>query len=133
MSTLNLTKTHHMALTGGDYLEAIYDVSTARQETSVRSVDIARSLGVAKPTAHVALTSLREEQLVTQTPYGRVALTPAGAEMARELERFCKAMRIFLANELGTDKETAHEEAGLMEHALSRETMRKWTALLGGS
>lgn len=133
MSTLNLAKSHHMSMTREDYLEAIYDVSVAHRETSVRSVDIARSLGISKPTACVALASLREERLVTQAPYGRVTLTTAGVEMACELRSFCKAMQSFLADELGTDAETAHDEASLMEHALSRETMRRWTALLGDS
>ena len=41
-----------------------------------------------------------------------------------------QSLRNFLVNDLGVDFETADEEACLMEHAISQDTMKKWVDFL---
>ena len=53
----------------------------------VASKDIARLLGVRKPTVHNTLAALKQRGMIDKERYGDVRLTAEGAELARELER----------------------------------------------
>jgi Mn-dependent DtxR family transcriptional regulator len=50
------------------YLEAIVELDA--QSKAVRSVDIARYLGVTKPSVSRAMTNLKAAGLILQEPYG---------------------------------------------------------------
>ena len=114
---------HALTKAGEDYLEAIYVLSLGREDGSVRSVDVAEDLKVSKASVNKALSLLKEEGMVNQEHYGKVTLTEEGRSYARLVWRAHRALRAFLADVIGVDYETADEEACLMEHALSRNTM----------
>lgn len=120
---------HSLTMAAEDYLEAIYRLVTEGDvvdNAGVRSVDVAELLGVSKASVNKALTSLRENGMIEQARYGRVRLTDTGFEYARDVwHRHC-TLRLFLTHELGVDEKTADEEACLMEHALSADTMCRW-------
>lgn len=111
-----------------DYLESIYRIMKEQPEDnrSVRSVDVAEQLGVSKASVSKALSSLRQAGMVEQTRYGRVWLTEEGEAYARRVWRSHRVLRAFLSNELGVDSEVADEEACLIEHYLSEDTMNRW-------
>ena len=54
---------------------------------TVSSVEVARALGVKKPSVARMLETLQEKGLAEKERYGKLALTPAGAETARRYRR----------------------------------------------
>lgn len=125
------TETHgpnSLTMAGEDYLESIYRLMTEQSEDAhaVRSVDVAEQLGVSKASVNKALAYLRESGMIEQARYGRVTLTEQGEVYARDVWLRHRTLRAFLTQELGVDEETADEEACLMEHNLSEDTMRRW-------
>ena len=54
---------------------------------AVSSVEVARALGVKKPSVTRMLETLQEKGLAEKERYGKIALTPAGAETARRYRR----------------------------------------------
>lgn len=122
-----------LTMAGEDYLESIYrliEEGHGTAEEGIRSVDVSEDLGVSKASVSKALSYLKEQGMVEQARYGRVLLTPKGTEYARDVWRRHRALRRFLMEELGVDAETADEEACLMEHDLSVDTMEKLYAYL---
>lgn len=130
MKRTELPNGHLLSMAGEDYLESIYRLSTSDEAVSglaeVRSVDIAEQLDVSKASVSKALSALREAGMIEQRRYGRIMLTEEGAAYARRVWRTHRVLRAFLQGELGVDEDTADEEACLIEHYLSEDTMDRW-------
>ena len=111
-----------LSRTKEDCLESIYVLGRSRK--IVRSVDVANSLGITKPSVSVMLRSLEEEGYVSKAPQSELfelSLTEKGRELAEQLyERHCffEEMLIWA----GVQRETADQEACALEHALSQES-----------
>ena len=106
-----------------------YDLNLAQDdsfEQGVRSVEVADQLGVSKASVSKALSILKDNGMVEQARYGRVLLTGEGMAYARRVWRSHRVLRAFLAGELGVDEQVADEEACLMEHYLSDDTIGRW-------
>lgn len=118
---------HSLTRAGEDYLESIYRLSleSAEGDKSVRSVDVAEQLEVSKASVNKALSQLKEMGMVVQSRYGRVVLTEEGEAYAKVVWRSHRALRTFLEHDLGVKPEIADEEACLMEHVLSGDTMQR--------
>lgn len=123
----NAKDDHSLTRAGEDYLESIYRLSldSGEPDGSVRSVDVADQLEVSKASVNKALNQLKDMGMVTQSRYGRVTLTSEGEKYAKIVWRSHRALRAFLQTDLGVEPETADEEACLMEHALSANTMTR--------
>lgn len=129
MTRNDLPRGHKLSMAGEDYLETIYRIMTSSPqgaEGGIRSVDVAEQLGVSKASVSKALSTLKEAGMVEQTRYGRVSLTPAGEVYARRVWRSHRVLRTFLTGELGVDSDVADEEACLIEHYLSEDTVNLW-------
>lgn len=128
MARTDLPNGHGLTMASEDYLESIYRIMKEQPEgdRSVRSVDVAEQLGVSKASVSKALSSLRQAGMIEQTRYGRVWLTKEGEAYARRVWRSHRVLRAFLSDELGVDREVADEEACLIEHYLSEDTMNRW-------
>lgn len=113
-----------------DYLEAIVELEESQGKQEIRSVDIAALLDVSKASVNKALSTLRSDGYIEQERYGRITLTDAGRAYGKEVWERHQSLRNFLVNDLGVDFETADEEACLMEHAISQDTMKKWVDFL---
>ncbi|MGI6151761.1 MAG: metal-dependent transcriptional regulator [Christensenellales bacterium] len=111
-----------------NYLEVIYNLS--KDTGSVRSVDVANSLGVSKASVNKAVSILREAGMVEQELYGAITLTPLGESRAREVFRRHCTIKRFLIRILGVSEEVAEKDACRMEHVISAETMRLLTDYL---
>ena len=104
-----------------DYLEAIYNLSSAERQTAqVR--DIARTLGVTMPSVVKAIRELMRLGLVAHEPYGGVDLTDKGKRLAKSVLGRHVLLRDFLVR-LGVGPRNADRDACMMEHILSAETI----------
>ena len=114
-----------------DYLEAIIMLGGA-EEVPVRSVDVAKQLGVSKASVNKAVGLLKERGLVEQPYYGDITLTSAGVEYGEAIYKRHRYLTTFLSKALGIDPEVAEDEACRMEHAISDDSFEKWVAYIEG-
>jgi DtxR family Mn-dependent transcriptional regulator len=98
-----------------EYLEAIYKMSLNGE---VRPTQVAEALAVSGPTVTATLRRLESADLITR-PGGGVALTPTGLREAIEVVRRHRLAERFLVDALQLPWESVHEEACLLEHAMS--------------
>ena len=134
MQTTAASSELHLTVANEDYLECIVRIVREHPEEGegVRSVDIATRLDVSKASVNKAVTALKAAGLVEQSHYGKVALTDRGREVGEAVWRRHRMLRAFLVQELGVEYERADREACMMEHALSEDTMQRWTSYLEG-
>ena len=96
-----------------------------------RIADIARSMGVAHPTATKAVARLKREGLATSRPYRGVFLTPAGEAMAEKARQRHRIVHDLLLA-IGVPAEAAELDAEGIEHHVSEETLKAFAAFLAG-
>ncbi len=98
---------------GEDYLKAVLILQ--RKTGSVRSLDIAKMLGVSKPSVSVAIKLLREGGFLIMDPEKHICLTELGNEVA---EQICEKHRVLseCLTALGVDADVAEKDACRMEH-----------------
>ncbi|SMO40365.1 iron (metal) dependent repressor, DtxR family [Balnearium lithotrophicum] len=106
-----------------DYLETIYLIE--RENGVARVKEIAKARSVKMPTVTEVLKRLSERGFIKYEPYGYVRTTKKGKEYAEALYRKHEVLREFLMDVLGLSKERAEEEGCLMEHHLSKDTIRR--------
>ena len=101
------------------YLETIYELS--QSQSSVRSIDVAESMGYSKPSVSRAVGLLKQGGYLLMDKDGFLTLTESGAAVAKKiLERHTVLSKMLIA--LGVSKETAVEDACKIEHVISDET-----------
>lgn len=110
------------------YLEAILELET--KNSVVRSVDIARFLGVTKPSVNRAMSNLKKEGYIHQEPYGDVTFTEKGRSKALRIHELHHVITDFLVKSLGIDMAVAESDACRMEHVISPETVKAMKAYL---
>ena len=98
-----------------EYLEAIYKLA---QHGPVRPTQIADSVGVSGPTVTATLRRLEAHGLVVRDGT-KVVLTTEGMARSLDIVRRHRLAETFLVDTLGLDWNAAHEEACVLEHALS--------------
>ena len=111
-----------------DYLEAILALSA--EGGVARARDIAKELGVSRPSVTGALRHLAEHGFVNYRPYELITLTPEGTEVARRVSRRHEVLSRFLRGALGVAPEAAEKDACRIEHGLSRDTVDRLVALV---
>lgn len=104
-----------------DYLERIYMIKL--EKGYVKSVDLARSLNVSKPSVSFAMKQLSENEYITMDESKCIELTPKGLEIAKNIYARHKLLTSLLMK-LGVSKETAINDACKLEHHVSDETFR---------
>lgn len=102
-----------------DYLEVI--LSLQQQNGHVRSIDIAHEMNFSKPSVSVAMKNLREKGYISVDENGYILLTDNGKKRAEDvLDRHTILTECLI--HIGVSKETAMEDACMIEHDLSEET-----------
>lgn len=101
-----------------EYLKNIYILSLTGE---VHGADIAALMHKTRPTVSAALKNLERDGYVTMDAHRAVTLTGQGREIAVETYERNRAIRRAL-EAMGVDKETAKTDAGLLEHAVSRQS-----------
>jgi len=121
---------HRLGRSAEDYLEAVH--VAARTGEPVRVTDIARQLGVSKPSVVSALAGLEAQGLVRHERYGVVELTEAGRDAAETVYDRHRLLLEFLRDVLGVPGEVAARDACEIEHVLSPETVERLVELVKG-
>ncbi|WP_205877444.1 manganese-binding transcriptional regulator MntR [Mycobacterium camsae] len=113
-----------------DYLKVIWTA----QEWSLEKVStkmLAEKIGVSASTASESVRKLAEQGLVNHAKYGAVTLTDAGRRAALAMVRRHRLIEAFLVNELGYGWDEVHDEAEILEHAVSDRLVARIDAKLG--
>lgn len=101
------------------YLETIYELSLTHP--TVRSIDVAESMGYSKPSVSRAVGLLKQGGYLLMDKDGFLTLTESGATVAKKIfERHTVLSQMLTM--LGVSKETATEDACKIEHVISDET-----------
>ncbi len=111
-----------------DYIEAIFVL--IRQKGAARVRDVAADLHVKMPSVVKAMAELKKLELVTQEPYGDIELTAKGRRVANSVLARHTILKAFLVK-LGVTEKVADNDACLMEHILSAQTMARIRNFLG--
>ena len=104
-----------------DYLEAILIIG--KEKGKVISIDVAKYLGITKPSVSVAMKNLRNEGFIDVDEKGLLSLLPPGEEIANKTYEKHVTLRDMLIS-LGVNRETATLDACRMEHVISEESFK---------
>ena len=107
---------------GEDYLEAVLVLQ--KERGMVRSVDVARYMGVSKPSVCHAVATLKEGGFLSMDEDFFLRLTNVGREVAEQTyEKHCFFTRLLV--DAGVEPKTAEQDACRMEHAISDDSFQK--------
>jgi len=101
-----------------DYLKAIYH-HTEWQDSAITPSQLAAVLGLAPSSVTEMVKKLAAQGLVTHRPYGPVSLTAAGQRRAAAVIRRHRLIETWLVREFAYAWDEVHDEAEVLEHALS--------------
>jgi DtxR family Mn-dependent transcriptional regulator len=113
-----------------DYLKTIWTAQEWSHE-KVSTKLLAERIGVSASTASESIRKLADQGLVNHEKYGAVTLTDAGRRAALQMVRRHRLMETFLVNELGYSWDEVHDEAEVLEHAVSDLMLDRIDAKLG--
>jgi DtxR family Mn-dependent transcriptional regulator len=113
-----------------DYAKAIYSLTGWGRETASTN-DLAERLGVTAGSVSAMIKRLDEEGLVERVPYRGVRLTDEGTRVALGVLRRHRLLELFLAEVLEVPWEDVHDEAEVLEHALSEKLAELIATKLG--
>ncbi len=101
-----------------DYLKTVYAHTEWQPEPITPSV-LAGRLGVAPSSVTEMVKKMAAAGLVAHVPYGAVRLTDAGLARALAVVRRHRLIETWLVQEMGYSWDEVHDEAEVLEHALS--------------
>jgi DtxR family Mn-dependent transcriptional regulator len=113
-----------------NYLKVIWNA----QEWSLEKIStklLADRIGVSASTASESIRRLAEQGLVDHEKYGAVTLTELGRRAALAMVRRHRLLETFLVSELGYSWDEVHDEAEVLEHAVSDRLVARIDAKLG--
>ncbi|MBC7299044.1 MAG: metal-dependent transcriptional regulator [Demequina sp.] len=113
-----------------DYVKCVWTL----QEWSGGAVSVtalAERLGVRTSTASDGVKKLAEQGLVAHETYGGITLTDEGTAHALAMVRRHRLLESYLVQELGYSWDEVHDEAEILEHAVSDRLMAAIDARLG--
>ena len=113
-----------------DYAKAIWSLEQ-RSTHPVSTSAIADRLEVSAASASAMVKRLESLGLAERQPYHGVRLTSGGERVALEVLRHHRLLELYLAEALGMSWDRVHEEAEVLEHAISPELSELIAAKLG--
>nr|WP_243841660.1 manganese-binding transcriptional regulator MntR [Mycobacterium sp. DL592] len=113
-----------------DYLKIIWTAQEWSHE-KVSTKLLAERLGVSASTASESIRKLADQGLVHHEKYGAVTLTDRGRHAALAVVRRHRLLETFLMRELGYGWDEVHDEAEILEHAVSDMMLDRIDAKLG--
>ncbi|HIW90387.1 MAG TPA: metal-dependent transcriptional regulator [Candidatus Corynebacterium avicola] len=113
-----------------DYLKKIYDLQDWGQGGASLS-ELAEELGQRRSTASEAVKKLAADGLVHHAPYGDITLSEGGLAYALQMVRRHRLIETYLLRELGYGVDEVHDEAEILEHAVSDTFIARIDAVMG--
>lgn len=113
-----------------DYVKAVYRVEEERG-TAATTSELAAQLHVTASSASAMVKRLAMQGLVTHEPYRGVQLTGPGRRLALRVVRRHRLVELFLVESLGLSWDQVHDEAEVLEHAVSPRLEAAIAARLG--
>ncbi|MGX1696324.1 metal-dependent transcriptional regulator [Microbacterium keratanolyticum] len=101
-----------------DYLKTVY-AHTEWQDAPITPSVLAASLGIAPSSVTEMVKKLAAAGLVSHVPYGAVRLTDEGEQRALTIIRRHRLIETWLVREFGYAWDEVHDEAEVLEHAIS--------------
>ncbi len=101
-----------------DYLKTVY-AHTEWQPDAITPSGLATALGVAPSSVTEMVKKMATQGLVKHVPYGAIRLTPEGRLRALAVVRRHRLIETWLVREMGYTWDEVHDEAEVLEHALS--------------
>lgn len=111
-----------MTIAMQNYLELIYELSLDGQKARVS--DIAKHLGVSKPSVNNAVVVLAKDGYVIYEKYADIKLTPKGKETAKFICSKHQTIKQLFIEVLNIDEEIADKDACVIEHVISNESIK---------
>jgi DtxR family Mn-dependent transcriptional regulator len=113
-----------------DYLKVVWS-ACEWSEQPVTTKMLATRLGVGASTVSETVRRLADAGLVTHQPYGAIELTQDGERHALAVVRRHRLIETFLVEMLGYGWDEVHDEAEVLEHAVSDLFVERISAQLG--
>lgn len=113
-----------------DYLKVIWTAGEWSGE-NVSTKMLAERIGVSASTVSEAIRKLSDQGLVDHARYGSISLTEQGRAAAVAMVRRHRLIETFLVGELGYGWDEVHDEAEVLEHAVSDLMIERIDAKLG--
>lgn len=113
-----------------DYLKTVY-AHTEWQPDPITPKVLAGKLGVAPSSVTEMVKKMATAGLVSHVPYGAIRLTDAGRVRALAVVRRHRLIETWLVREMGYAWDEVHDEAEVLEHALSDRLLEAIDARLG--
>jgi len=113
-----------------DYLKSIYHHGEW-QDALITPSQLALELGLAPSSVTEMVRKLAAQGLVVHRPYGPIALTPEGERRAAAIVRRHRLIETWLVREFGYTWDAVHDEAEILEHAISDRLLEGIDARLG--
>ncbi len=115
-----------------DYLKTLYAVHQSTGGASNVPIGrLASAMGVVPGTATSMMKALADAGLVEYESRAGVRLSARGEQLALHVLRRHRLVELFLVDVLGLDWSVVHEEADLLEHAISDRVLERIDLLLG--
>jgi len=112
-----------------DYIKAIYRIETVHERATTQR--IAKELGVRMASVTGMVKHLAAEGYLRHKPYHGVKLTAQGRRVALTVIRRHRLIELFLHKTLGVDWDEVHDDAEVLEHAISDRLIERIYAFLG--
>ena len=113
-----------------NYVKRIWRLGEESDEGLVGLGQLAQVLGVTAGTVTSMLKTLAEAGLADYQPRQGVRLTPQGRSLAMHVLRRHRIIELYLVNRLGMNWAEVHEEAEILEHAVSDKVLERMEAHL---
>ncbi|HVT59460.1 MAG TPA: metal-dependent transcriptional regulator [Thermoanaerobaculia bacterium] len=114
-----------------NYVKRLYLEQQRSADRLVPLGRLASAMGVVPGTVTTMVKALDEERLVHYEPRTGVRLTRSGEKLALDVLRRHRLVELFLVKVLGLDWSEVHEEAEVLEHAVSEKVLRRIDEVLG--
>jgi DtxR family Mn-dependent transcriptional regulator len=113
-----------------DYLKAIYSLGE-RTDDPVTTSRVSERLGLSASSVSGMLRKLAAQGLIDHRPYGGITLTDTGVTGALRVVRRHRLVEMFLVAQLGYGWDEVHDEAEVLEHAMSDQLVERIDVALG--
>jgi len=113
-----------------DYLKVVWAAQEWTDERVTTKL-LAERIGVGASTVSETVRRLSAQGLLEHAPYGAITLTERGRALALAMVRRHRLLETYLVSELGYGWDEVHDEAEVLEHAVSDLLIERIDARLG--